>query len=259
MGRDEREIPKLTTFGSRVWRPATEMEELPYAQRSRPGFDKVTLNTTEIIAHINFPRYFLKANVEGPQFRNTLIAYLGLHSQRDFDDLIINGDTSSSDSFLALFDGMVASISSNTYDANGASLDEDVLDALIQALPEQYEDSGNYEFQTCRGARRAFRKSLGVRGTKLGDDNVTGSNVKYDDLDVIRVPMFPTTLGVTNDETVVVYQDASNFLFGVEEDVELETDYHKAARMWSIIMTARIGQTYQHEPATAMATEVKAS
>jgi HK97 family phage major capsid protein len=260
MSRDEREIPKMTTFGSRVWYPATEMEELPLAQRVRPGFDKVTVTTTEIICQVNFPKYFLKAQVEGPAFRNTLIAYLGLHSARDFDDLIINGDTTSADVFLALFNGMIASATSNTYAAGAASLSGDILDATIQTMPEEYEDQANLAFHTNRGARAAYRKELGTRMTPLGDSKVTsGGRLTYDDVEVVKVPMFPTTLGVGSNETVVMYQDAKQFLFAIEEDVELETDYHKAARMWSIIMTARVGQTYEHEPAVVKTTGVLAA
>lgn len=258
MGRNEREIPKMTTFGSRVWYPATEMEELPLAQRVRPGFDKVTVTTTEIQCQVNFPRYFLKAQVEGPAFKNTMISYLGLHSARDFDEMIIKGDTTSADPFLALYDGMVALISTNTYAAGAVTLSGDVLDATIQTMPEEYEDQGNLAFYTNRGARAAYRKELGTRGTQLGDQNIVSSRVAYDDVEIVKVPLFPTTLG-GGSETVVLYLDAKQFLFAIEEDVELETDYHKAARMWSIIMTARVGQQFEHEPATVKTTGVLAT
>jgi len=259
MGRDEREIPKMTTFGSRVWYPATEMEELPLAQRVRPGFDKVTITTTEIMSQVNFPRYFLKAQVEGAAFRNTLIAYLGLHSARDFDDLIINGDTTSADPFLALYDGMIADATTNVYPAGTVSLSIDVLDNTIQTMPEEYEDQPNLTFYTCRGARADYRRQLGTRATQVGDDNVVRRvPLTYDDIEVMKVPMFPTNLGGGTNETVVMYLDAKQFIFAIEEDVELDTDYHKAARMWSIIMTARVGQKYEHEPAVVKTTGVLA-
>jgi len=256
--RDQKELPKMTTFGSQVWYPATEMEDLAYAQRSRPGYDKVEFTTHEIMCQVNFARYFLRAQVEREGFQNTLIAYLGLHSARDFDNLVINGDTNSSNSLLALLDGMIAAASSNEYPASGGSLSSEILDGLMLTMPEEYADQDNLGFFTCRGARAAYRRELQNRPTPAGDKATTDAyDPTYDGIPVTRVPLFPTTL--SGDETVVLHLNPKMFLYVIEEGVELETEYYKKARMWSIIMTARVSQTYQHEPAVAYASAVLAS
>lgn len=257
IGRNEREIPKMTTFGSRVWHSATEMEELPLAHRVRPGFDKVTISTSEIMAQINFPKYFLKAQVEGPRFQSTLIAYLGQHSARDFDDMIINGDTTSADDFLQRQDGMRALMTTNTYAAGSVALSSSVLDSTELTMPDEYMEQPNLAFFTSRRARAAYRRELQARATPVGDQNVlVNGQLVYGDIPVVVVPMIPTTLALGGNETVVLYLDPKQFVFAIEEDVELETEYSKKARMWSVIMTARIGQNFEHEPATVQTTGV---
>lgn len=259
LDRNQHEIPKLTTFGSQIWFPATEMEELPLAERVRPGTGKVTIATDEIMCQVNFPKYFLKAQVERAQFQNTLISYLGLHSARDFDNKLINGATTSANKLLALQDGIIALTTTNVYTPAGGpvSLETGVFDRLQLTLPEEYEDQDGMAFYTCRGAKHAFKRELQARIGQIADSQVLNRlELTYDGLPVIRVPMWPTGLGGGLNETTVLYGSAKQFIFGLEEGTELETEYHKASRSWSIIMTARVGQTYQHEPAMAMADSI---
>lgn len=259
MSRNEREIPKMTTFGSQVWFPATEMEELALGQRVRPAFDKVTITTHEIMCQVNFPRYFLKSQVEGPAFQNTLIAYLGAHGTRDWDNFVLNGDTTSANTLLALADGMIKLMTTNTYPAGGGSLSSDILDRTMQTMPEEYSNQDGLGFFTCRGARAAYRRELQARGTQLGDVNITGQNVQYDGIPITVVPMMPTTLGLGGNQTVLLHLNPKQFVLGVEEAIEMTTEYFRGARMWSVIMTARIGQNFEHEPATVKTTGLLAS
>lgn len=251
ISRDEREIPKMTTFGSRIWHAATEMEELPLAHRVRPGFDKVTITTAEMLAQINFPKYFLKAQVEGPRFQQTLIAYLGLHSARDWDDKILNGDTTSADDLLALHDGMRALMTTNTYSAGTAALSAAILDTTELTMPDEYAEQSNAAYFTSRRARAAYRRQWQARIGQVADANILNNPPSsYGDIPIVVIPMIPTTLGVGGNETVVLYLDPKQFVYAIEEDVELEVEYSKKARMWSVIMTARTGQNFEHEPAT---------
>lgn len=256
LGTNQREIPKMTTFGSRIWRAATEMQELPLGQRVTPGFDKVTLSTNEIIAQINFPRYFLQAQVEKQRFRSTLIAYLGMHSARDFEEFILNGDTSSTtDNFLALADGIRVSTTSNTYGAGGASLSSDILETTMQTMPDEYSEQEGLGFYTSRGARSAYRKEIQARATAAGDKQILqGGRLDYEGIPIEVLYGIPTNLGVGANQTVLLHLNLKNWIFAIEEDVEMESDYHPAARMYSIIMTARIGQDFEHEPAAVQTT-----
>jgi hypothetical protein len=249
LGRNQKEIPKLTTFGAQVLRPATEMEELPLAYRSKPGFDKVTISTNEVIAQINFPKYFLKAQVEKEQFRSTLTAYLGMHVSRDLDKWIIQGDTTSTNTFLALADGIRVSTTSNSASAGGASFDSTIMESMIQLMPDEFADQDNLEFWVSRGCASSYKKELQNRIGAMADALVRqGGGLQYDGYPIVTQLQIPTTLGVGGNQTVSFFFDPKNWLFGVEEEMEMESEYHITSRMWTLVLTMRIGQLYQHEP-----------
>jgi len=256
MARESEEIPKLTTFGSQVLFPATESQAPTYAQRSKPGTDKVTLTSQEIICAIDYPRYILKNQVEGPSFKSTLMAYLGQHTKRDIENLIVNGDTTSTNSLLAMFDGMIAQATSNTYAAGAAALSTAILDTTMLTMPEEFDAQDGLVFLTNKIARAAYRKELGGRGTQLGDANqISSKSVQYDDSEVIRVPMFPNTLG-GGTETVVLYLDPKQWIFAFHEAIETQTEYNIRERSWTVVLTMRVAQDYEHEPAVVKTTGV---
>jgi len=257
MQREQQEIPKMTTFGSRVWYPGVEMEELPIARRSRPGFDKVTLTSYEIMAQVNFPRYFLKAQVEMEGFRNTLLSYLALHGDRDFDDFIINGDTTNTtDDSLALHDGLIAGTTSNTYAAGTSALSSDILDRSQRTMPDEYAAQEGLVFWTSRNAQAAYRRELKDRGTGLGDSTIAqgNQNPPYGGIPVEWIPMFPTTLGIGGNETDLWHGDPKQFIFALHEQMEMETEYNIKSRSWTVVMTARKAQGFEHEPAGVLTT-----
>ena len=199
----------------------------------------------------------LKNQVEGPNFKSSLMAYLGQHTQRDIENLIINGDTTSSNSLLAMFDGMVAGATSNTYAAGAAALSTTILDTTTLTLPEEFDDQDNMVFLTNKVARAAYRKELGGRGTQLGDANqVSSKSVMYDDSDVIKVPLFPNNLGGATNETVVMYMDPKQFIFAFHENIETQSEYNIRERTWTVVITMRVAQGYEHEPAVVKTTGV---
>jgi hypothetical protein len=70
------------------------------------------------------------------------------------------------------------------------------------------------------------------------------------------VPCFPNNLGLTVDETAVMYMDAKQFIFAFHEDVELQSEYNIRERVWTVVVTARCAEGYEHEPAVVEGTGV---
>ena len=247
----------MQTFGTRVWYPGTESQALTLAQRSTPTFTKVTLISKEVVCQVDYPRYILLDQIEGPQFHNTLIAYLGVHTRRDFEDLIVNGYTSNTtDTFLALFQGMLRAASSNVYPVGGASLSSDVLATTIKTMPSEYRIQPNMVFFTNEVAHDAFWAELESRATIYGDVKMnqilTQSELNYRGRPVIEVPLFPVASSNTN----VWYGDPKQFIFAFHQDVELQSEYNIRERVWTVVVMARIAQGYEHEPAVVKTTGV---
>ena len=260
MSRESEQIPKMTTFGTQVWHPGTESQALTLAQRVKPGFDLVTLTSKEVVCQVDYPRYVLADQVEGPAFHNTLIGYLGLHTKRDFENLIINGDTTSTNTLLAMFDGMLADATSNTYGAGGVALSSDILATTISTMPAEYRVQPNLLFLTNPVACDAYAAELEARVGAAADARMAGGGqLSFRGRPVIEVPLFPDTLGLTTDQTDVWYGDPKQFIFAFHENVEMQSEYNIRERVWTVVVTARVAQSYEHEPAVVLTTAVLGS
>lgn len=257
MGRDTIEFPKMTTFGSQVWHTANEYQALPLAQRVTPGFSKTELTVREVAFTMKYPRHLLKVNVEMDRFQQTLMAYLGQHTRRDWEKLAIQGDSTAS-GFFGLFDGVVNGTTTYTYAAGGVALDESVLRSIRFTMPVQFRDQDNLAYFTSEEAQDAFIRSYGARLTPLGDSMETQGSPSppYRGKPVFGIPLFPTSLGAGNNETVVLYMDTKNFLLGIRENMEIDTDYNIETRSYTVAGNAWITQGYLHEPLAVEGTGV---
>lgn len=253
--RESEQIPKMTTFGTQVWHPGTEATALTLAQRVTPGFDMVTLTSKEVVAQVDYPRYVLADQIEGPAFHNTMIGYLGMHTKRDFEALICRGYTSSTNTLLAMFNGIIYGASSNTYGAGGVALSSTVLAATIKTMPSAYRNQPGLVFFTNEVAYDAYWDELEARGTALGDAAIQNAQaLRYRGRSVIEVPEFPND--ISTNQTVVMYMDPKQFIFAFHEDVELQSEYNIRERVWTVVVTARVAQAYEHEPAVVKTTGV---
>lgn len=261
MTRETEDIPKMTTFGSQVWFPATEATAPSLAQRVKPGLDLVQMTSKEIIAQVDFPRYVLQTQVEGPAFKNTMIGYLGVHTRRDLEKLVINGNTvTGANSLLLMHNGMLALTTANVYPAAGA-LSTTILTNLLLTQPEEFANEPNQGYFTNRVAWSAVQREYAARGTPLGDSNTSGGVAGFPSINVggfmlHYVPEFPNNLGVGLNETVVWYGNPKGFVFGFHENVEMQSEYNIRERTWTIVLTARTAQQFEHAAAWAKATGV---
>jgi len=257
MTRESEQIPKMTSFGTQVWHPGTESQALTLAQRVAPGFDLVTLTSKEVVCQVDYPRYVLADQVEGPAFHNTLIGYLGLHTKRDFENLIINGDTTSTNTLLTMFDGMLAGATSNTYAAGSVALSSDILATTISTMPAEFRVQQNLTFLTNPVACDAFAAELEARVGAAADARLAaGGSLSFRGRPVLEVPLFPDTLGVGGSDTDVWYGDPKQFIFAFHENVEMQSEYNIRERVWTVVVTARVAQAYEHEPAVVLTTGI---
>jgi len=253
--RETTEIPKLTTCGTQVVHPGTESQALTLAQRVKPGFGQVFVVSKEIVVQIDYPRFALKDQVEGPGFKNTLITYLALHVKRDFESMIINGDTTSTSTHLAMFDGMIASATSNEKVASG-TLSSTIMAQTRMMMPSEYKQQPGLVYFTNEFAFDSLWTEYEARGTPFGDQRLTqgASSLPFRGKQLYEVPLWPDNLNST--ETVVMYLDPKNFIFGLHENLEMQSEYNIRERTWTVVMTARVGQVFEHEPAVAFASGV---
>lgn len=258
MGGPTFELSKMG-FTGRVLRAAAESTALPVGSRSKPELGKVTLTTKEFICEARIPYGVVEDNVANGSFVDYAMQLLGKAVARDMEDVVVNGDTTSSTDPLFLFDGIIKQATTSVFSAGGIRLDKSVLKKISQTISSQFMDP-NMVFYTSKNASIDYGDSLSNRNTQLGDDKVVrATENEYNGHRIKWIPKFPENLGGGTNMTVVLFCLPKNITVGIQRDVRIETDRDISARELIVVGTVRFDVKYAHEPAVVKATNVLAT
>ncbi len=254
------EISKMG-FTGQVLRPGTESTALPLADRSKPDLDKVLLETTEYVAEARIPYNVLEDNIANGTFNDYVMRLLAKALSRDLETLIINGDTTSSNTLLKSKDGILKQLTSLVVNAGGVRLTKNVLKTMLQTMPSQYlRAQKNLAFLTSKNAAIDYADSLSNRQTPLGDKAlIEAAMAEYSGYPVIPIPIFPENLGGGTNMTNVVLCDPKNIHVGIQREIRIETDKDISAREYIVVATVRMDVKWAHEPASVKSTNILAS
>lgn len=222
-------------FGSRILRaaPASGIA-LAADQRVRPAFGQIQLDTEEVIAEVHIPYDALEDSIERGNLQNTIMQMLTGRVSLDLEELLITGDTTSADAYLALFDGALA-LAGHTVDGSAlTAIDKDVFKAALQEMPTQYLRNLNaMSFMMSWHNTFEYRDALADRATGAGDDFYLNRPTVF----AFGVPIVPAAL-MPNDEVLFTYPQ--NLIFGIQRDIMIETDKDIRARNLIVVLTMRI-------------------
>lgn len=248
-------------FGQRVLHAAAENVALPEADRAKPNTSQIELVAKLFKGQVNLTYEVLEDSIEQGSLKETIMSLMGEAIARDLDELLILGDTTSADPFLAQFDGLLKQVTSNIVNAGGNNLTKNVLRDMLKAMPNPYlRNKKGLVFLTSVDAEIDYRDSLSNRMTNTGDQALNGSApIGYGGIDVLDIPMFPENLGVGTNETNIVLTDPKNMLFGVWREIQIETDKDIQAGKIIIVVTLRAGMRLQEEAAAVKTVGVKVS
>lgn len=256
------EISKMG-FTGRVLHAAVEGTALSEDKRSRPELGKTQITTREYIAEARIPYGVVEDNIQNGTFQAVFMRYLAKAVARDMEEFAILSDTTSSDPDLQLQDGLIKQQVSLTINAGGVRLHKGVMKQAMQTLPSRYlKSQKNLAFLTGKNAGIDYADSRANRQTPDGDKMLQAQPLaigEYGGYPIIPIPLWPETLGVTQDRTVVSFMDPKNFHVGIQRQVRVETGRDIKRREFIIVATVRFGFKFAHEPATVLVTNVLAS
>lgn len=250
-------------FANRVLRAGSEATALSASDRTKPNFSGVEHDAKLFKAEINISTEVLEDNIEGDALRNTIMTILGEAIARDMDEVIINGDTASTDTFLAQFDGILKLATSNTVNASDTNLVKAHLKNMMKAMPSEFlRNKGALRFLTSTDAETDYRDSLADRLTVTGDRALAamGENtapVGFSGIPVLDVPMFPENIGTSNHCTSALLTDPKNIDVGIWRDIKIETDKDIRAGELIIVATLRMDALFQEELAVVKGYNIK--
>ncbi len=251
-------------FTGRLLHAAVEGRALPLADRSTPELAKTTLTTKEVVGEVDIPYSVVEDNVINGSFVPYVMDAMGKAAARDVEDLAINGDTTSTDPYLAQFNGFLALATSRVINAGGVRLTKTPLKQAVQTMPSRFlRRGGAMSFFTSKNAVIDYGDSIINRQTPLGDDKLENGDatgaLRYLKYPVEQVPIFPETQGVGTNMTSVLFGDPKNMAIGIQRDIRIETDRDISARVFKIVITMRFGVALVYEPAMVKITNVLAS
>jgi HK97 family phage major capsid protein len=221
---------------------------LARADRTKVTTSKVELDTYEVIAEVNLPYEVLEDNIEGgaidnTRFQQTVLDKLAERIRIDIEDVMLNGDTASLDSFLAERDGVLKLTTSNIVNNGGAALDAVTFNEMVQALPDKFKRVlDRYKFYVSHNKALQYMMQVAQRQTGLGDAVLVGGN------GVNFAPFGIPMVGVASmPGTQALMINPSNILFGVQRNMRLEFDRDTRERVLIMVFTMRFDFKLEQE------------
>lgn len=232
-------------FGSRILRAAVASTALAQSDRSKPDLSQVTLNTSEVIAEIRLPYAVLEDNIEGGNINagmeqgagglhQTIVTMIAERAAVDLEELLISGDTSSGDAYLALQNGYLKLATANVVAAGGATFSKALVKSVVKAMPAKYlRNRPSLRHFVSVNNETEMRDIYGNRQTALGDSNLQGALPLYMyGSQITGVPLMPAA----ND----LFCDPLNLIFGIQRQITIEYDKDITTREFIIVLTCRV-------------------
>ena len=257
--RSPKQLIEKIQFGSRILRAGNEAAALPVADRASPQTSEVELDAKLFKAEVRLNNEVLEDSIERGQLRQTIMQLMAERIATDMDEVIVQGDTTSSDRFLARFDGMLKQSTSHVVDEGTSFTTKQTFRNLIKAMPSEFQrNKKDLRYLTSIQAELDYRDSLAERGTVAGDRFLTEDvPVLYGGVSVVGVPLFPETLGTGANTTDIVLTDPKNINVGIWRNIRVETDKLVSEGVLIIVATLRFDVKYQHEPAVVKGINVR--
>jgi hypothetical protein len=243
-------------FGSRIMKAApqgsapfaaddgTNDRYLAAADRSKPTTSQITLTTKEVMAEIHLPYEVLEDNLERGNFEEHIMRLIAERAAIDLEDWAINADTASGDAYLALADGFMKQMTSHVVDNASAGISPDLFEDGLLAMPQKYLRNLNQlkQYITVADSIR-YRANVAKRATGYGDSALTtnGELVAYG-VPVSSLALLPASKGF--------FTFPQNLIFGIQRNIQVETDKDIRSRQIIIVLTARVDVKIDEEAAT---------
>lgn len=262
MNAPQRNINKIQ-FATRIMRAGVSGTALSSSDRAQVTTEQIQLNTREVIAEVRLPYDVIEDNIErgnigqnfdgtgsqgtpaGGGLVSTILTLIAERAALDLEELAIKGDTTSTDDYLALTDGFLQTVNAggNIVDLAAATISKDMFKKGLLTMPDQYKRQlGGMWHMIAKNNEVEYRDTLADRATALGDANIQARNAVFGfGVPILGVDLMPIDQGLLSNPL--------NFLFGIQRNVMMEFDKDISARVWKVVLTARVDFQVEEEEA----------
>ena len=259
MNAPEKKINKIG-FGSRILKAApqgsTPFQQdnainnryLAAADRSKPTTSQITLQTKEVMAEVRLPYEVLEDNIEGQSFESHVMRLIAGRVAIDMEEYGLYADTASGDALLALQDGWLKRMTSHVVNNASAGVSPTMFQSGMLAMPQKYlRNIAQMKHIVSVANTIKYRGKVAERSTGYGDSMLTGSAPIYAlGVQVEAAPMLAAQ-GTGNNG---IFTYPQNLIFGIQRQIQVETDKDIRSREIIIVLTARVALQIEDEDAT---------
>jgi hypothetical protein len=226
---------------------------LAEAQRTKPDLGTVQIAAQGYKAQINLPDDVVEDAVSGQAFKALVYELARERIAADIEYLGLASDTSSTTHVLQGFDGVIASITSNTENFSDQGVSRENLKDMLDNLPTQHkQDKSKMRYLTSPTAVEYYEDTIAQRVTPLGDvAHQAGIQWKpgYSRIALEEIPIMPENLGAGSNRTVVLLGDPKGIYWGFWRKVRVEFQRDAAAGTTLAVFTYRFAAKVADENA----------
>lgn len=257
--RSPKQIIEKIRFGSRILRAGKEAVALPRADRAKPDLGQIELDAKLFKAEVRLSNEIMEDSIERGTLRNTIMQMMAERIALDMEEVVLTGDTNSSDVTLANLDGILKQATSHVIDNANAFTTKSVFANMLRAMPSEFlRNRRDLRFIGSIQSEMAYRDSLAERATVGGDKFLLEDvPVLYAGVPLLPVPMMPENLGGGTNSTDVILTDPANINVGIWRNIRIETDKAISEGVLIIVATLRFDVVFAHEPAVVKAINVR--
>lgn len=236
-----------------------EDEDPPDAARAKPSiFSSVELTTVEVGGETFVSDQVIEDNFTGEKLMDVIKSEIMDAVSADMETAALTGDTTSSDTFLAKFDGFLKQITTNTFSAGDTKFSQKNAKITLQKLPKAFRVDRRRLRMFCGDiAGIDYSDALGSRMTPGGDKWLEDDAIAdFHRVQIVPLPLMPENIGTGSHCTDVMITDPMNLKLGIHREIRVETQRFARKRATAIVITLRYGVAIGHEPATALTTNI---
>lgn len=253
-----KQIVDKIRFSGRVLRAGTEGQALAEADRVRPDMSNVEMDAELFKAECRLTNEALEDNIERGELRTTVMQLLSDAIARDMEEIALQGDTASSDAFLASFDGILKQATSHVVDAADTPISKTLFRDMLRSMPSEFlRNKAQMRFLSSVDAEIGYRDSLADRATAVGDKFLEGeAAVTYAGIPLVDLQLMPENIGTGTHCTAMIFTDPKNIQFGIWRQIRMETDKLIREGVYLIVASLRFDVKYAHEDAVVKAINI---
>jgi len=248
-------------FLSRITRGGSEGVSLSAEDRAAPTTGKVTLNTVKLKAQVNLTEEDLEDTIEGDTFEAHVTRLMGERMGLDLEDLVLNGDTASTDPLLKKLDGVFVQATSHPVDNGVKVLEKSDLFNLVRALPNQFQkNKRQMRIYLASDIELKWRDLMTARTGSLADSAIVSADpIPAYGVPVVAVPMIDTVRGGGAGEFPGLFCDPKNICVGFWKQIKIRSQEDIDSGNLKLVGRCRVDVKFLYEPAVAKVVKLKAA